>query len=74
MQLKQQPQTNQLPINHTPAHVAVIMDRNGRWAQLRGLPRLAGYRAGTENIRRVHRCLSLQGVRFLSLYAGSSEN
>jgi undecaprenyl diphosphate synthase len=74
MQLKQQSQTNQQPINHTPAHVAIIMDGNGRWAQQRGLPRLAGHRAGTENIRRVTRCLSHQGIRFLTLYAFSTEN
>jgi undecaprenyl diphosphate synthase len=50
------------------------MDGNGRWAQQRGLPRLAGHRAGTENIRRiVETCVDL-GVRYLTLYAFSTEN
>src|ERR1041384_7373869 len=57
-----------------PAHVAIIMDGNGRWAKKRGLPRLAGHRAGTENIRRiVTECADL-GVRYLTLYAFSTEN
>ena len=38
---------------HIPAHIAIIMDGNGRWALSRGLPRLAGHRAGTENLRRI---------------------
>src|SRR4030042_5277868 len=42
-----------LPLSEVPAHVAIIMDGNGRWARQRGLPRMAGPRAGTENIRRV---------------------
>ncbi|GAB4213649.1 MAG: isoprenyl transferase [Roseiflexaceae bacterium] len=50
------------------------MDGNGRWAQQRGLPRLAGHRAGTENIRRVLRECVDQGVRYLTLYAFSTEN
>ena len=57
-----------------PRHVAIIMDGNGRWARKRGLPRLAGHRAGTENIRRiVHACVE-NGVRYLTLYAFSTEN
>src|SRR6184192_4337715 len=57
-----------------PAHVAIIMDGNGRWARRRGLPRVAGHRAGTENIRRiVTECTNL-GVRYLTLYAFSTEN
>ncbi|HMP39770.1 MAG TPA: polyprenyl diphosphate synthase, partial [Roseiflexaceae bacterium] len=57
-----------------PRHVAIIMDGNGRWARQRGLPRLAGHRAGTENIRRiVTECVSL-GIRYLTLYAFSTEN
>ncbi|HWQ11579.1 MAG TPA: isoprenyl transferase [Roseiflexaceae bacterium] len=57
-----------------PRHIAIIMDGNGRWARKRGLPRLAGHRAGTENIRRiVTECVS-QGVRYLTLYAFSTEN
>ncbi len=57
-----------------PRHIAVIMDGNGRWAKQRGLPRLAGHRAGTENIRRiVTECANL-GVRYLTLFAFSTEN
>ncbi|MBU6333231.1 MAG: di-trans,poly-cis-decaprenylcistransferase [Chloroflexi bacterium] len=57
-----------------PQHIAIIMDGNGRWARQRGLPRLAGHRAGTENIRRiVAECASI-GVRYLTLYAFSTEN
>jgi undecaprenyl diphosphate synthase len=61
-------------IKHIPQHVAIIMDGNGRWAEERGLPRLAGHRAGTENIRRVIRCFSDHGVKFITLYAFSTEN
>jgi undecaprenyl diphosphate synthase len=57
-----------------PAHVAIIMDGNGRWAISRGLPRLAGHRAGTENLRRViEACVEL-GVQYLTIYAFSTEN
>lgn len=58
----------------TPEHVAVIMDGNGRWARQRGLPRLAGHRAGTENIRSiVTACIEL-AIPCLTLYAFSTEN
>jgi undecaprenyl diphosphate synthase len=57
-----------------PRHIAVIMDGNGRWAKRRGLPRLAGHRAGTENIRRIVTECAEQGVRYLTLYAFSTEN
>ncbi len=57
-----------------PRHVAIIMDGNGRWANQRGLPRAAGHRAGTENIRRVIERFCDHGVQFLTLYAFSTEN
>ena len=57
-----------------PIHVAMIMDGNGRWAKQRGLPRLAGHRAGTENIRNIVEACVEQGVEFLTLYAFSTEN
>ena len=57
-----------------PKHIAIIMDGNGRWAQSRGLPRLAGHRAGTENIRRIIESCVEHGVRVLTLYAFSTEN
>jgi undecaprenyl diphosphate synthase len=57
-----------------PRHIAIIMDGNGRWARKRGLPRLAGHRAGTENIRRIVTECVAQGVGHLTLYAFSTEN
>ncbi|MBI3913753.1 MAG: isoprenyl transferase [Chloroflexi bacterium] len=57
-----------------PAHVAIIMDGNGRWANKRNLPRLAGHRAGVENIRRVLEAAIEFGVRVLTIYAFSTEN
>ncbi|NLF51541.1 MAG: isoprenyl transferase [Leptolinea sp.] len=60
--------------DHMPDHVAVIMDGNGRWAKSRGLPRLAGHKAGTENLRRVIRACVEFGIRYLTIYAFSTEN
>jgi undecaprenyl diphosphate synthase len=61
-------------VSSTPKHVAIIMDGNGRWAQQRGLPRLAGHEAGSKSIERcVQACLDT-GVQYLTLYAFSSEN
>ena len=57
-----------------PAHVAIIMDGNGRWAERRGLGRSEGHRAGTENVRRVTRSLAERGVEVLTIYAFSTEN
>jgi undecaprenyl diphosphate synthase len=57
-----------------PRHIAIIMDGNGRWARRRGLPRLAGHRAGTENIRRIVEACVEEGVEILTLYAFSTEN
>lgn len=57
-----------------PKHVAIIMDGNGRWAQQRGLSRLDGHRAGAENIRRVIEIFTEFHLKFLSLYAFSTEN
>ncbi|MHB1132266.1 MAG: polyprenyl diphosphate synthase [Chloroflexota bacterium] len=58
----------------TPKHIAIIMDGNGRWAQRRGLPRLAGHRAGVQNIRRVVEACAQAGVATVTLYAFSTEN
>ena len=60
--------------NPIPQHVAIIMDGNGRWAKQRGLPRLAGHKAGTENLRRVIRAAANLGVKNISFYAFSTEN
>jgi undecaprenyl diphosphate synthase len=57
-----------------PRHVAIIMDGNGRWAQQRGLPRVAGHRAGAEAVRRALQAAADNGVKVLTIYAFSSEN
>src|SRR5919201_5937523 len=57
-----------------PAHVAIIMDGNGRWAKARGLPRLAGHRAGVEALRGTVRAAPDLGIEWLTVYAFSSEN
>src|SRR5690606_26316564 len=57
-----------------PHHVAIIMDGNGRWAQKRGLPRIKGHEAGTENIRRITTRAGELGISYLTLWAFSTEN
>lgn len=57
-----------------PAHVAIIMDGNGRWAAQRGLPRIEGHERGTDNIRRITRAAVELGIRYLTLWAFSTEN
>ena len=61
-------------VEKVPTHVAIIMDGNGRWASKRGLPRLAGHHAGTENLRRIIRASVEFGIKFLTIYAFSTEN
>jgi undecaprenyl diphosphate synthase len=58
----------------SPQHVAIIMDGNGRWARARGLPRPAGHRASVKVVRRVVEECASHGVRYLTLFAFSSEN
>ncbi|RPH62008.1 MAG: di-trans,poly-cis-decaprenylcistransferase, partial [Chloroflexi bacterium] len=65
---------HQNPIEKVPAHVAIIMDGNGRWALKRRLPRLAGHKAGTENLRRIIKACVEFGVKYLTIYAFSTEN
>ncbi|HUB05905.1 MAG TPA: polyprenyl diphosphate synthase [Myxococcales bacterium] len=60
--------------SRVPAHVAVVMDGNGRWAEARGMPRIAGHREGSESVRAVTREARKLGVRFLTLYAFSAQN
>lgn len=69
---KKQPATDLA--GQIPTHIAIIMDGNGRWALSRGLPRLAGHRAGTENLRRVIEACIEFGVKYLTIYAFSTEN
>ncbi len=57
-----------------PRHVAIIMDGNGRWARARGLPRLAGHRAGTENLRPILEASVEFGIESLTIWAFSTEN
>ena len=57
-----------------PNHIAVIMDGNGRWAAARGMPRMVGHRAGTENLRRIITACVEFGVKYLTIYAFSTEN
>jgi undecaprenyl diphosphate synthase len=57
-----------------PRHVAIIMDGNGRWAKARGLHRVAGHQAGTENLRRIIRAGAELGIQYLTFYAFSTEN
>ena len=61
-------------IANVPKHVAIIMDGNGRWAQQRGLPRLKGHEQGAESVRAVLRAARQAGVKYLTLYAFSTEN
>jgi undecaprenyl diphosphate synthase len=61
-------------VTTVPRHIAIIMDGNGRWARERGLPRLSGHRAGTENIRRIIESCVEFGIQVLTLYAFSTEN
>ncbi len=57
-----------------PAHVAIIMDGNGRWAKARGLPRFAGHRQGVKAVRSTVRACTDLGISYLTIYAFSSEN
>ena len=64
-------ETGKLP---APNHIAIIMDGNGRWAKKRGLPRTAGHSAGAEAFRRIANYCRTLGVRYLTVYAFSTEN
>jgi len=57
-----------------PQHLAIIMDGNGRWAERQGLPRLAGHQKGVETVREIIRTCAQKKVRYLTLFAFSSEN
>jgi len=57
-----------------PQHVAIIMDGNGRWATSRGWPRLVGHRKGAERVKEIVRCAPDLGVKWLTIYAFSTEN
>jgi undecaprenyl diphosphate synthase len=65
---------HEILVEQVPEHVAIIMDGNGRWALKRGLPRLAGHHAGTENLRRIIRACVEFNIKYLTIYAFSTEN
>jgi undecaprenyl diphosphate synthase len=68
------PTTLESAVITAPYHVGIIMDGNGRWAQARGLPRLAGHQAGVDNIRRILEASVRLGIKALTIYAFSTEN
>lgn len=72
------PSSKQAPLDLSavtiPRHIAIIMDGNGRWARKRGLPRVAGHRAGAENLRRIINACVDFGIQILTIYAFSTEN
>lgn len=57
-----------------PAHVAIVMDGNGRWAKKRGLPRIMGHRAGAERLREIVEASLRHGIKYLTVFAFSTEN
>ena len=69
MPLKEQINTGKLPL-----HVAIIMDGNGRWAQQRGLDRVFGHQQGVKALREVIETAAELGIKYLTLYAFSTEN
>jgi undecaprenyl diphosphate synthase len=68
------PEKSILDQSKIPKHIAIIMDGNGRWAKRRGLPRVAGHRAGMKTVRGITRIADELGVKILTLYAFSTEN
>ena len=65
---------NTIDYNRIPKHIAIIMDGNGRWAKAKGLPRTFGHKAGVETIRKIIKECNRLGVKYLTLYAFSTEN
>ncbi len=61
-------------MKNIPKHIAIIMDGNGRWARLRGLPRLAGHRQGVKTVKKIVQVCADMGIKYLTLYAFSTEN
>lgn len=72
--IKEQQKELTLDLSKIPCHIAIIMDGNGRWAKERSLPRTMGHRAGMDAIRKIVKECSRLGVRYLTLYAFSTEN
>lgn len=72
--IKEEEILRKIDSNNIPKHIAIIMDGNGRWAKKRGLPRAIGHRAGVETIRNIVKASSKIGIKYLTLYAFSTEN
>ncbi len=66
--------TKEQPLEKIPRHIAIIMDGNGRWAKARLLPRMAGHRAGADSLRKIVTACADFGVKYLTIYAFSTEN
>lgn len=64
----------EIELDKVPAHVAIIMDGNGRWAKQRGLPRVAGHHSGMKNVKKITMAANEIGVKVLTMYAFSTEN
>ncbi|RKQ37513.1 isoprenyl transferase [Oceanobacillus halophilus] len=71
---KKQKEENQSELENIPRHVAIIMDGNGRWAESKGLPRVAGHKEGVHAVNRVVRAAAKANVEVLTLFAFSTEN
>lgn len=65
---------NKYDVQSLPEHVAIIMDGNGRWAKKRSLPRMMGHRAGADALRKVSRFAGHMGIKYITVYAFSTEN
>jgi undecaprenyl diphosphate synthase len=74
LKVKKEEKNYLLDNNKIPAHIAIIMDGNGRWAKKRNLPRAFGHRAGVETIRNIVKECNRLGVKYLTLYSFSTEN
>jgi undecaprenyl diphosphate synthase len=65
---------NKIDYEQIPKHIAIVMDGNGRWAQSRGLPILSGHNAGMQSLKKIVKAASQIGVKYLTVYAFSTEN
>ena len=71
---KTQNTAGQVDMGRLPRHIAIIMDGNGRWAKMRGMPRTAGHKVGAETFRRIAKHCKKLGIQYLTVYAFSTEN
>lgn len=71
---RKMPPLDQTKLGHVPEHIAIILDGNGRWAKKRGLPRLFGHQAGTQNLRGIVDACAGYGIKYLTIFAFSTEN